>query len=301
MALLSDGSIVVAAAAPNDPKLFRLTPSGAFAPGWGDAAGIDPAVGHGDLDPAVAVTNDRTLVAGRRMATGGGVAVKKYLPDGGPDRSFGMGGTGEATFGVGMGPNPELDRAFALTVDPTNGDVWVGGSYWPGSQPNRSWVRRLDANGVLQPGGVSDTANGAASALIMQDLKVVVAGYDYGTQEDGLTLFRVTGSGQDFNFGTTAGETRLSSVRGAAAAQLAVDADRRIYAVNSSVHVQTTFDVYRTTPTGTVDATFATGGKFSIEGRAYGLALTTTGRQLLVVGVDDGIDQRRARIARLWL
>jgi hypothetical protein len=295
MALFSDGSIVIAAAASNDPKLFRLSAAGAFVPGWGDAAGIDPSLLNGTLDPAFAVANDSAFVAGR--PGDGGVAIRKYLADGGLDPTFGPGGT--ARFTIGAGANVDSDRPFAIALDPTNGDIWLSGSYYPGSDPTKSWVRRLSAAGANQSLFINDTANGAASAMVMQDLKPVLAAYDYGTGgSDGLYVFRVSGASVDPNFGT-GGKTKLSSVSGAGAISIVLDADKRIYVANSGVNVTTSFEVYRTTVNGIADTTFADNGKFSMEGRAYGLA--TTARHLLVVGVDDGIDQRRARIARLWL
>jgi uncharacterized delta-60 repeat protein len=147
MARASDGSIVIAAAAPNNPKLFRLTAAGAFAPGWGGAAGIDPGLAYGTPDPAFAVTNDAALIAGHRTAPEG-VAIKKYLADGGLDPSFGAAGV--ASFTIGLGVNAESDRPFALTVDPTNGDIWASGSYYPGANPSKSWVRGVSATGVVQ-------------------------------------------------------------------------------------------------------------------------------------------------------
>lgn len=297
MALFSDGSIVVAAAAPNNPKLYRFSATGAFVPGWGDAAGLDPGLLYGTLDPAFATGNDTAFVAGR--PGDGGVEVWKFLPDAGLDPTFGPGG--KKRFTIGFGANIDSDRPFAIVVDPTNGDVWLSGSYYPGSNPSKSWVRRLNATGAMQSVTVDNTTNGAASVMVMQDLKPVLAAYNYGSPnsaDDGLSLFRVSGTSVDPNFGA-GGETKLSAVSGAGANAIAIDSDKRIYVTNSGVNSLTTFEVYRTTANGITDPTFAENGKFSMPGRAYGLAVT--GRYLLVVGVEDGTDQRRARIARLWL
>lgn len=296
MAILSDGSIAIAAAAPNDPKLFRLGATGAFVPGWGDAAGIDPGLGYGTLDPAFARSGDAVLLGGVPK-TGGedaGVAIKKYLPDAGLDPTFGAGGT--ASFAVGpMGAI--LGRIYALAVEPT-GSIWASGTYYPGTNPSKSWVRRLGAKGTPETYGPDGTFDGAGTALVVQDTKLVGAAYDYGGSKDGMSVFRVSGSNLDATFGS-AGATKLSSQSGAGATSIALDASGRIYVANGGVNVVSTFDVYRVTANGMLDTTFADNGKFTMPGRAYGLAVS--GRQLIVVGVNDPTDQRRARIARLWL
>ena len=82
---------------------------------------------------------------------------------------------------------------------------------------------------------------------------------------------------------------------------MVVDSSSRVYVVNGATTV-TTFDVFRLTRDGDRDTSFgplANGLVRLPTGRAYGAAIT--GRQLLVVGVNDAIDQRRMRIARLWL
>ena len=294
MALFSDGSLVIAAAAPNDPKLFRLGANGAFVPGWGDATGIDPDLGYGTLDPAFARTGDAVLLAGvpRTGGEDAGVAVKKYLPDAGLDPTFGAGGT--ARFSAGPF-GAVLGRPFALAVEP-GGEIWATGSYYQSS--TKSWVRRLSTSGVPQTFGPDGTFDGAGTVLVVQDTKVVGAAYDYGSANDGFSVFRVVGSGLDDTFGA-AGKTRLSSQSGSAGTSIAIDSAKRIYVANGGVNVTSSFDVHRVSASGAVDATFADSGKFSMEGRAFGLAVS--GNQLLVVGVNHPTDQRRARIARLWL
>ena len=82
---------------------------------------------------------------------------------------------------------------------------------------------------------------------------------------------------------------------------MAIDSSSRIYVVNGAYTV-TTFEVFRLTPNGDRDTSFgplANGLVRLPTGRAYGAAIT--GRQLLVVGVNDANDQRRMRIARIWL
>ena len=104
----------------------------------------------------------------------------------------------------------------------------------------------------------------------------------------------------DGTFGTS-GQTLVAGPPGGFATSMVVDPSSRVYVVNGAYTV-TTFDVFRLTPNGELDTSFgplANGLVRLPTGRAYGAALA--GRQLLVVGVNDADDQRRMRIARLWL
>jgi hypothetical protein len=56
--------------------------------------------------------------------------------------------------------------------------------------------------------------------------------------------------------------------------------------------------VFRLAPTGGKDPSFGTDGKFRMAGRAQAVALD--GRYLVVAGLNDANDPRRARIVRLW-
>lgn len=292
MELMPDGSIAIAAVVLGSVRLFRVSPSGAPDPAWGGASGVATGLeGGSTLRAPIGRLGGMVLVGGGVSSTS--AAVKRYLPDAGLDPTF-SGGTSTFSIPPATGEQPRVE---ALAVEP-NGTYWVVGRYSvpTAAIPDRSYVRRFRSDGLDDGVDVAGTYEGAATDLVIQDGKAVVGAFDHPGGAYSLHVFRVTND-LDPKFGTD-GKSLVAGPPGGFPTRMLVDSASRIYVVNGAE--TPSFDVYRLTPSGARDDTFGNNGLASIPtGRAYGAAIT--GRQLLVVGVNDPIDARRMRIARFWL
>ena len=296
IALMPDGAIAIAADVLNSVKLFRVDASGMPDPAWGGADGIATDLGSGNFQRAALGRLDANLYVGGNTSSST-AAVKRYLPDGGLDTSFATGGTSTFSLPPETGTSPRVE---ALAVEPS-GTYWVAGQYLStgGSPYERSFVRRFRSSGTDDGVDVSGTYEGAATALVLQESKAVVGAFDYPGGNYSIHAFRVSND-IDRTFGTD-GEALVAGPPGGFATSMVVDSSSRIYVVNGG-YTATGFEVVRLTPNGDRDTSFgplANGLVRLPTGRAYGAAIA--GRHLLVVGVNDANDQRRMRIARLWL
>ena len=294
--LMPDGAIAIAADVFNSVKLFRVDASGKPDPAWGGTDGIATDLGIGNFQRGALGRLGANLYVGGNTSTST-AAVKRYLPDGSLDTSFATGGTSTFSLPPQTGTSPRIE---AIAVEPS-GTYWVAGQYSAPSGPpyERSFVRRFRPSGIDDGVDVAGTYQGAATDLVVQGGKAVVGAFDYPGGNYSMHAFRVTND-LDGTFGTS-GKTLVAGPPGGFATSMVVDSSSRVYLVNGAYTV-TTFDVFRLTPNGERDPSFgplANGLVRLPTGRAYGAAIT--GRQLLVVGVNDATDQRRMRIARLWL
>lgn len=295
--LMPDGAIAIAANVLNSVKLFRVDAAGTPDPAWGGAEGIATKLGSGRLQRAALGRRDANLYVGGNTSTSG-AAVMRYLPDGGLDTSFANGGTSTFSLAPQTGTLPHIE---ALAVEPS-GTYWVAGQYSASDAPSpneRSFVRRFRADGTDDGVDVSETYQGAATDLVVQGGKAVVGAFDRPGGDYSMHAFRVSND-IDGTFGR-GGKTTVAGPPGGIATSMVVDSSSRVYVVNGANTV-TTFDVYRLTRNGERDTSFgplANGLVRLPTGRAYGAAIA--GRHLLVVGVNDANDQRRMRIARIWL
>lgn len=294
--LMPDGAIAIAANVVNSVKLFRVDASGIPDPAWGGADGIATELRSGNFQRAALGRRDANLYVGGSTSTSS-AAVKSYLPDAGLDTTFGTGGTATFSLPQQTGTSPRIE---ALAVEPS-GTYWVAGQYSAPAGPpyERSFVRRFRSSGIDDGVDVSGTYEGAATDLVLQGSKAVVGAFDYPGGNYSIHAFRVSND-IDGTFGTN-GKALVAGPPGGFATSMVVDSSSRIYLVNGAYTV-TTFEVFRLTPNGDRDTSFgplANGLVRLPNGRAYGAAIA--GRQLLVVGVNDANDQRRMRIARLWL
>lgn len=291
--LMPDGSIAIAASLPNQLKLFRVGASGTPDPAWGGTAGITPALKTSSYHrAALGKRGDLLFVAGN--AAEQAAAVQRYLPDGTLDTSFGDAGTVAFSLDERIGKSPFVD---ALAVEPT-GAYWIAGNYRVGDPPRPvTLVRRFQADGTDYDAYVAGTYDGGATDLALQSGKAVVGAFHSSGSSYELVAFRVTNE-HDPMFGT-GGKASIPRPSGSFVTSMVVDASERIYLVNGGPTADA-FEVFRLTPIGQLDASFGQEGVFQLPtGRAHGAAIA--GRQLLVVGADDAVDQRRMRIARIWL
>ena len=296
--LMPDGAVAIAAIVFNSVKLFRVDASGTPDPAWGGADGIETDLGGGNFQRAALGRLDAKLYVGGSTSDIS-AAVKRYLPDGTLDTSFAT--TGKAEFSVPP-PTGSSPRIEAVAVEPS-GTFWVAGQYSApaadGPPYERSFVRRFRSSGSDDGVDVSGTYKGAATDLALQGTKAVAGAFEYPEGNYSIHAFRVSND-IDATFGTN-GKSLVAGPPGGFATSMVVDSSSRIYLVNGAYTV-TTFEVFRLTPNGGRDTSFGPLANGLVQlptGRAYGAAIT--GRQLLVVGVNDAIDQRRMRIARLWL
>jgi len=294
--LMPDGAVAIAANAFNSVKLFRVDASGVPDPAWGGANGIGTDLGSGNFQRGALGRLGADLYVGGSTSSSS-AAVKRYLPDGGLDTSLATGGTATVSLPPQTGTSPRIEGP---AVEPS-GTYWVAGQYSSPAGPpyERSFVRRFRSSGSDDGVDVSGTYQGAATDLVVQGGKAVVGAFDYPGGNYSMHAFRVTND-IDATFGTS-GKALVAGPPGGFATSMAIDSSSRIYVVNGAYTV-TTFEVFRLTPNGDRDTSFgplANGLVRLPTGRAYGAAIT--GRQLLVVGVNDANDQRRMRIARIWL
>jgi uncharacterized delta-60 repeat protein len=240
-----------------------------------------PMSGSDDYAYAMAVQADgKIVVAGRNYDNLGDFAVLRLERDGKLDASFGEGGK----VSVELGEGADVGRAVAVQED---GKIVVAGSTDSGTTGVDFGLIRLLPDGSLDEdfgeGGkvstsFSEDADTAYAMLIQADGKIIVAGdAQGGTSETGLdfALARYNEDGSlDEDFGEGGKVTTPISESSArdsvyALAFQDVEGEARIVAVGG----EGDFSVARYGEDGSLDATFADGGKLgAINGSTIGAA-----------------------------
>ncbi|HVK11128.1 MAG TPA: tandem-95 repeat protein [Gemmataceae bacterium] len=232
----------------------------------------------GSTAAAVAVTGTgRVLVAGNQ---GNDIVVRRYMPDMTADYSWGSSGAAHVAF------SGSLDRVEEMWLYP-DGRVLVLGTV-----PNGTYdmvLARFTMNGVLDPtfgtGGKlilhlhpgAGIAQQALDVAVGLDGKiVVVATIDRGAPTGlDLAVVRLNADGtRDTGFGTN-GVAVIDFAGGADRGfAVAVLPDGRVVAAGEAAGTGSLFGVVRLTTTGTLDPTFGTGGKVTIDLPGYAEAAT---------------------------
>ena len=191
----------------------------------------------------------RVLIAGRAWPASDGVplfATNRYLPDGTPDRRYGVGG--RATAELPRGSSFRVDAA-ALQQD---GKLAFAGSYWTANVGAGPYASRVDESGALDPtfaGGMSIPGDGTepyySAMLVMPGGEILAAISDW-------TSDRIDRYGTDGRF--------LGSLTGRIAPdQLALQRDGRL--IVSGYHREMHKSVVmRIDAAGQLDRTFGTSG-----------------------------------------
>ena len=223
---------------------------------------------------AVAIQGDGKIVvvgiATRGVTTGFGVdfAVARYNANGTPDTSFGSGG--KLTSDIGGA----IDIAQNVIVQ-SNGAILVSGVLTLGgdSTLGHGGLARYDGNGnpdnsfgTAGKVTLSNLALGEALAL-QGDGKILVAGNAPVGGSIGFALMRLGANGSpDNGFGTAGLATTAFTTQDDFGRAITVQADGKIVvAGQSSNKSNPDFAVARFSTNGTLDSSFGTGGKLTID------------------------------------
>lgn len=248
----------------------------------------------------------KIVVAGNsaQEATGIDFAVARYNPDGSLDNSFGIGGKQTIDFAAGY------DIGSAVTVQ-ADGKIVVAGF------SNSDFaVARLNPDGSLDStfgvGGKQTIDFGSSqdygSAVALQGDKILIAGYSYQGETAG-NHFAVARLNADGSLDTTfASDGRQIIDFGSytdVASSMVVQADGKIVVAGYSIQEwpqNYDFAVARLNPDGSLDTSFDTDGKqtidFGIGDYSASVALQVDGR-IVVAGYTDGAGFAEFAVARL--
>lgn len=189
-----DGRIVLGGHAQiggnRDFALARLLPDGqpdtSFGDGGRTTLAFDLGGGNDDAADGLLLHDGRIVLAGyATQVTATDMAVARFLANGSPDPSFGIGGRTVVPFDLG---NPGNDSAAAVLVQ-GNGKLLIAGSTTVGASPDQhlaAAIARLEADGSLDPqfgsygkvwldGGDTPIFSGVA----LQGTRIVATGLGY--------------------------------------------------------------------------------------------------------------------------
>ena len=285
-ALQPDGKIVLTGDADLDVAVARLNPNGALDTTFSGDGTKRFSWGAISRAQAVRVLPDRKLLlAGLSGPEGGNMQIARLNPGGALDPTFGTGGTMPVDFGGD-------DSGLAMARQANDRIVVAGRSTVAGAV-----VARLRANGALDPdfhgdGRLTLPGGGSARAVVVQpDRMIVVAGNASGSEMMIVTRLRPNGS-PDTTFNGTGTATIDFAPLADQVAGVALQPDGRIV-VAGSKQDGGDFAVARLNVNGSLDATFGTGGKATVDFGAaafgFALALQPDGR-ILVGGQRTGND-----------
>ena len=285
-ALQPDGKLVLVGGSATNVAVARLNRNGTLDKSFSGDGKLTFSWGAFSRAEAVIVLpNGKLLVGGFSGPEGGDIQVARLNPDGVFDTTFGTGGKVAVDFG-----GTEFGFAMARQA---NGRILIAGR----SDPSGAVVARLRANGALDPdfdgdGRVTLAGVVTAKAIMVQpNRKIVVAGNTSGS--DAMTVTRLNPSGSlDTTFGNGGTATidfgSLADITGGAALQ----PDGKIV-IAGYTQADEDIAVTRLNSDGSLDATFGSGGKATVDFGAatFGnaVALHPNGR-IVVVGQRTGGD-----------
>jgi uncharacterized delta-60 repeat protein len=294
LALQSDGKIVVAGYAETGGgavlALARLTASGVLDATFDGDGRLTTAIGSGFEEAlSVIIQGDGRIVAAGRLWGQDDFAVMRYLSNGSPDTSFGLGGRTFIDFGL----TGEIARDLLLQTD---GKIVVLGSVVRGSATEFA-AARLTTSGALDAsfdgdGRVTTAFAGynaeAWSGLIQPDGKIVLAGGAKrgGAPADVAAVRYLSNGALDSAFdldgrSVSAPRTAGDSLGIAASVQ---QSDGKIVTVGVARGNIPSFAVTRHNSDGSLDTTFGDGGyKVVMQGQANDLVLQPDGK-IVVAG-----------------
>jgi len=289
LALQSDGKIVVVGRALagtfDDFGVARYNGDGSLDTSFGNNGKLSIDINGSNDDAGVAMVqaDGRIVVAGNggtatQLGVDSDFAVVRLTSDGALDGTFGVGGKAHTN----IAGRADLVNTAILQSDGKvilAGRVGVDG----GALPDTGLVR-FNADGTLD----MQFGNGVGTGIVRIDLSASGRDYDEAeslaldangkivlavvTQNASVyrhTLARLNGAGTlDDSFGTLGIATQSFAAGGDFARAVAIQPDGRIVAVGStrpSTSFTDDFLITRHNPDGSLDATFATGGKLIID------------------------------------
>lgn len=247
-------------------------------------------IGAADGGAAVAIQSDGKIIVAGNSSSGSNAdfALVRYNTDGSLDISFGT--TGKITTAIGTGN----DFGLSIAIQ-TDGKIVVAGFSDNGTNADFALVR-YNTNGSLDnlfdTDGKVTTAIGSAddrgySVAIQSDGKIVVAGVSVngGTEDFALVRYNTNGS-LDTSFDSDGKITTDFSGGNDDGLSVAIQNDGKIvvggYSSNST---DTDFALVRYTTNGSLDTSFDTDGKVSLDINSYdfgrSIALQSDGKILL--------------------
>jgi uncharacterized delta-60 repeat protein len=293
LVLQPDGKLVAAGYASNgtndDFALVRYNPDGSLDASFGSGGKVTTAIQNGaDHVNALLVQPDGKLVAAgfTNGPTFPDFALARYNPNGSLDSSFGSGG--KAWFNL-----TSKDMVLAIVLQPDGKLVTAGSCLDPNGLLTQFVLTRYTAAGAVDSGFGSGgtvrtsigSGNSVAYALALQpDGKLVAAGASSNGANDDFALVRYSAAGGlDDSFGTGG---KVTTPVGSAADQahaLVRQGDGKLLAVGyANTGTTDDFAVVRYNTNGSLDTTFASGGKLTTAfaagvDRAYAAVLQSDG------------------------
>ena len=194
VALDDNGRIVLGGyAQPGDNKDFalaRLLPNGqldaAFGGGGRTTLSFDLGGGNGEVANAMLLRGDRIVLVGEAATIAmSDMAVARFLADGSPDPSFGIGGKTVVPFDLGSAGS---DFAAAVVAQ-GNGKLLIAGAATIGVPDNRlvAAIARLETDGRLDEqfgnygkAWLDDETTPIFSGVALQGTRIVATGLGYG-------------------------------------------------------------------------------------------------------------------------
>ena len=253
---------------------------------------VTPIGGSNEAAEEIAVQSDGKLVTVGQSYNGSNydIALARYNTDGSLDITFGT--NGKLTIDVGGG----YDEGQSLAIQ-TDGKIVVAGLCGIGSYDDFV-VIRFNSNGTLDntfgTNGkvITDIANwfsGARSVALQGDGKILAAGFSWGDTSYEFTLVRYNINGTlDGTFGS-GGIVKTDFGGYDEAWSIIIQGDSKIVVAGYSNTTKPDFAIARYNSNGTLDNSFATGGKIRFafgSGNDYcwSVVLQTDGK--LVLGGD---------------
>jgi uncharacterized delta-60 repeat protein len=265
---------------------------------WGGDGLVETNVSQGDGANALAIQADGKVVAAgwySPKSSNQDFAVVRYNTDGSLDASFGAGGVVKTSFSN----KSDVIAAAAIQAD---GKIVVGG--WSTSGNDRTFaLARYNANGTLDSsfgsGGKVTTNIGSGSEwiadlAIQADGKIVVAGRASIGGGTAVARYNVNGT-LDASFGSGGKVTAPWLIGGGSGTEknkVVIQPDGRILV--SSMY--SNGGVVRLNANGSLDTTFATGGRYTGLPLVWAIALQ--GDQIIVSGesADTSVDDAMVRL-----
>jgi uncharacterized delta-60 repeat protein len=285
-ALQEDGKIVLVGDVDLQPAIVRLNRNG--------SVDFKRVFSWGPIGRAMAVVvlpNGKLLLGGFSGPEGGNMQAARLRPNGAFDTSFGLDGVATVDFGGD-------DAALAMARQANGRIVLAGFSTAVGAV-----VARLRTNGELDPdfGGDGRVVLGPGrlnAVLVQPDRKIVVAG-NVGSSEK-MTVTRLMPNGSvDGSFGSAGTATIDFGSTSDLANGAVLQGDGKIVVAG---YAQSAEDVAvaRLNPDGSLDTTFGTGGKATVDfGSAtfgFAVALQRNGRIVVAGQRTAGDDFAVARL-----